>query len=146
MFDTTRAKCVVRVFREGLLATVGHDLLLVVKDFQVTIKEDQSVEAKCTTGSIEVVGAVKNGVVIQRALSADDLRMIKRDIDKKVLETQRYPKATFRSTSVTETRIFGFLTLHGSEQRVEATVERTAGEAIAKLTVRQQSFGIKPYS
>src|ERR1700716_3746153 len=103
MFDTTKAKCVVRVFREGLLASVGHDLLLEVKDFHLTIKDDKSVEAQCSPGSIEVVGAVKkNGAVDKSALSTDDLRTINKDIDK-VLETDRYPKATFRSTSVTET-------------------------------------------
>lgn len=149
MIDTQKARCVIRVFKDGLLATVGHDLLLEVKDFHLTIKEDRSVEAECRTDSVEVVGAVKNGAVVPGALSPEDLRTIKSDMQKQVLECDRYPKAAFRSTSVTESggryRIAGFLTLHGSEQRVELSSEKGEGEAVAKLTVNQPTFGIKPY-
>ncbi len=149
MFETEKARCVVRVFREGLLATVGHDLLLEVTDFHLTVAEDRSVQAEGRADSLEVLGAVKNGAVDTRALSADDLRTIKKDMDKQVLEVSRHPQVTFRSTSVTESgsryRVSGLLTLHGSEQRVEVTVETSPREAVAKMTVHQPSFGIKPF-
>jgi hypothetical protein len=149
MFDVAKARCRIRIFREGVLAAVGHDLLLEVKDFRISIREDLSVEAECRTASIEVLGAVKNGELDPRALSAKDLADIERDMLKKVLEVDRFPTAKLRSTSVTESagryRIAGLLSLHGTERRVEASGEKTAKEAIAKLTVNQPSFGITPF-
>lgn len=138
-----QARCRVRTFKEGLMSAVGHDLVLEVKDFRLAIGDDQSIRAECRTDSLIVLGP--------SSLSDSDKRAIKKDLDAKVLEISRHPKATFRSTEVeprgAETyRVKGRLALHGIEQLLEFEVKIQNQEATAELTIHQPSFGIKPFS
>jgi len=144
-------RLVLRTFREGLAAQIGHDLVL---EFTVWSAEATLPEAAGGAGlevridltslrALEGTGGVK-------PLSDRD----KRDIvgnARKALDTAHYPDAVFRSASFTPTDdggVFdGTLTLHGAERPLRLAVTRTGdGRLRGRATVRQTEHGIKPYT
>ncbi len=64
-----------------------------------------------------------------KGLSANDQAEVQRTMQQKVLESERYPQISFRSTSVTTTSgdtwtVTGILALHRRSNPVSATVHR----------------------
>lgn len=68
-----------------------------------------------------------------------------------VLDPDRYPQITFRSTSVEEKNgnnisVNGDLTLHGQTRPINVSVVRTQSHYRGSETFKQTDFGIKPIS
>ena len=140
-----------RTSRDGLAAQAGHDLTI---DFGrwsggLVIGDDLapvSLDVRAELGSL-VVRAGTGGI---KPLSERDRREILATAAK-VLSADRYPEATFTATSFSPSGddgvIDGTLTLAGQSGPLRLQVRRTEPERyLATTTVRQTSFGIKPYS
>ena len=144
-------RLLLRTFREGLAAQVGHDLVL---EFTVWAAEATPPDADggarlevridlTSLRALEGTGGVK-------PLTDRDRRDIAGNA-RKALDTAHYPDAVFRSGSFTATEnggVFdGILTLHGSERPLRFAVTREGdGRLRGRATVRQTDHGVKPYS
>lgn len=147
-------KITVNVYREGMAAKMGHDLVLEATkwDGKVDINADDpsasSVEVTIDPTSLEIIDA-KGGA---KPLSDKDRADIKKNITDKILMTSRNPEITFESTEVSGTapnvKVKGNLTLAGNTQPVtlDARVDEGSGSVSGKVTVKQSTFGIKPFS
>jgi polyisoprenoid-binding protein YceI len=94
-----------------------------------------------------------------KPLTDGDRSDIKGDLQKKVLETERYPRVVFRGrhwqmlsedASHTRAKLSGDLELHGQRVPLDVDVEmrRTNGAVQVKATtsVVQSQWGIKPFT
>ena len=148
-YEAAHARCFVYIFREGLLARVGHDLALEVRRLRIDVAGDrQRVEASFDPTSLAVVAAVRDGRHDPRALSPGDRRDIERHI-LEVLEPSRYPDIRFVSTSVeagtSAASVRGELALHGVTRPVALRAQRAADVWQSELWLHQPDFGIEPY-
>jgi polyisoprenoid-binding protein YceI len=140
-----------RTSRDGLAAQAGHDLTIEVGRWsgEVVIGADlapDSLEARIELGSI-VVRAGTGGI---KPLTDRDKREILATA-RKVLSADRYPEASFTASSFSPATdggtIDGTLTLAGQSGPLQLAVRQTGPDRyLATATVRQTSFGIKPYS
>lgn len=144
-------RLLLRTFREGLAAQVGHDLVL-----EFTVWSAQAAPPGAEGGaSLEVRVDLTSLRALEgtggvKPLTDRDRRDIAGNA-RKALDSQHYPDAVFRSASFTATEnggVFdGTLTLHGADRPLRLAVTRTGdGRLRARATVRQTEYGIKPYS
>lgn len=140
-----------RTSRDGLAAQAGHDLTIDVSQWsgELVIGADVApagLDARVNLGSL-VVRAGTGGI---KPLTDKDKREIVATA-RKVLSADRYPEATFAASSFSPAgdggTIDGTLTLAGQSGPLRLEVRQTGPEHyLATATVRQTSFGIKPYS
>jgi polyisoprenoid-binding protein YceI len=144
------ARCEVLVFREGLLAAVGHDLLLRATASEISVDpEAPSVSARVDARSLRVVTALRDGRALPDALSPSDVRDIERAIASEVLRAARFPEIRFVSTRVERTdagyEVHGSLALAGTTRPVVLLVRREQGRLATEVTLHQPDHGIRPY-
>jgi hypothetical protein len=149
VFGPGECDCFVYVYREGALSAVGHDLKLRVTAFRLEIGGEPLIQAEIRADSLRVAGVVRGGAIDESEPSARDRREIEGNVASAVLEAGRYPLISFRSLAVEttgeEARVTGRLELHGTVREVTFPVRRSAGRAVARVTLEQPVFGIKPY-
>lgn len=152
VFDASNSKVRVFTYKDGLLSKIAHDLEIDVQRFSIRVDLDgdavQNISARFETGSLTVLHAVtRNG---PQAVSEGDKQTIRRNIEKDVLESVRFPEAVFVSRNVTERadnfQISGTLTLHGQARDVDVRVARLGARLRAEVDLHQPNWGIKPYS
>lgn len=150
---TDNGRITLRTSRDGLAAQAGHDLTIDATRWsgELVLADDlaaASLEVKIDLGAL-VVRAGTGGI---KPLSDRDKREIAVTA-RKVLGADRHPEATFTATSFepapdgTGGVIAGTLRLAGQSgpQRLQVS-QSGSGHYRATTTVRQTSFGIKPYS
>jgi YceI-like domain len=147
-YDASSGELLVSVYREGMLASVGHDLQLRVASWTLDLELDPpAARADLDTGSIEVVGTLEGGRVDRDAPSEQDRREIERRIREEVLESHRHPRARFRATRIVPSnggyQVRGFLDLHGVERQFDLPVSVEGERATASATLDQTAFGIR---
>jgi polyisoprenoid-binding protein YceI len=140
-----------RTSRDGLAAQAGHDLTIDVGRWsgELVIGADlapASIDVRVELGSL-VVRAGTGGI---KPLTDRDKREISTTA-RKVLSVDRYPEATFTASSFSPAAdggtIDGTLTLAGNSGPLRLEVRQTGPDQyLATTSVRQTSFGIKPYS
>jgi polyisoprenoid-binding protein YceI len=140
-----------RTSRDGLAAQAGHDLTIEISRWsgELVIGADfapASLDARVELGSL-VVQAGTGGI---KPLTDRDKREIIATA-RKVLSVDRYPDATFTASSFSPSgdggTIDGTFTLAGRSGPLRLEVHQTGPDRYrATATVRQTSFGIKPYS
>lgn len=142
------------VYRDGVAAKMGHDLVLEVTkwsgkaDVVAENPAGSSVHLTLDPNSLEIIDA-KGGI---KPLGDKDRADIKRNIKDKVLITSRHPEVTFQSTEISGTvpniKVKGNLTLVGKSQAVtlDVGVDVNSGRATGQTTIQQSRFGIKPFS
>ena len=145
------ADCVVVTRREGLLASLGHDLELGVARFDLRIDETKrTVDASFDAASLRVVRAFRDRRENAINISDADRRTIEDNLRRDVLETNRFPEIRFRSTRVADAGngfdVTGRLMLHGKEREIVVPMRRGGDRYVAEITLRQPDFGIQPYS
>jgi polyisoprenoid-binding protein YceI len=149
-FGPDNSKLMVRTFREGAAAKLGHDLVLEVTSWQgvVEIADDGSVskaEVTADSNSLEV----REGTGGVKALGDKDRADIKSTIEKKVLQGR---PISFHSTDVKtggegSYSIRGDLELGGNTGTVTFLLGLDAeGRPSATAQVTQSDWGIKPYT
>ncbi len=150
--DARSAECLVFSFKDGLLAKLAHDLKIKVGRFDIDVADDRrSVTASFDADSLEVVCRRVDGRDEPGALNRLELMQIHGNIRDDVLAAKKYPKITFRSTSVAEKgggayEVKGDLTLHGQTRAITAEVKPEGDRLVSEVHVHQPDFGIKPYS
>ncbi|HYK70049.1 MAG TPA: YceI family protein [Streptosporangiaceae bacterium] len=140
-----------RTSRDGLAAQAGHDLTIHIARWsgELVIGADfapVSLDARVELDSL-VVRAGTGGI---KPLTDRDRREIL-GTARKVLSTDRHPVATFTADGFSPTAdggtIEGALTLAGQSRPLRLEVRQIGPDRyLATTTVRQTSFGIKPYS
>ncbi|MFE4176580.1 YceI family protein [Streptomyces sp. NPDC056909] len=147
-------RLLLRVFREGVAARIGHDLLIEATRWEghVSLPADTGTAAQPTVtvridlGTLEV----REGTGGVKPLSDGDRQQIRRNM-RKVLRTDRHPHAAFTSTRVElhdgRATVEGDLTLTGQThpQRLEIQ-QRDEDTLTGATTLVQSRWGIKPYS
>ncbi len=152
-FGTDNGRITLRTFRDGLAAQAGHDLTIEA----VRWSGELVVAPDLTPASLIV--SVDLGALVVRAGTGGIKPLTDRDkreiavSARKVLSADRYPEATFTATGFepgaddTGGTIVGTLTLAGRTQPQRLQVSQAgSGQYRATTTIRQTSFGIKPYS
>jgi polyisoprenoid-binding protein YceI len=147
-------KITVNVYREGVAAKMGHDLVLEATkwsgkaDVNADDPSASSVEVTVDPTSLEIIGA-KGGA---KPLSDKDKADIKKNINEKILQTSKHREITFKSSetsgSAPNVKVKGNLTLVGNTQPItlDVKVDESSGRVSGKITFQQSSFGIKPFS
>src|SRR5215469_8059574 len=140
-----------RTSRDGLAAQAGHDLTIEVGTWsgELVIGTDlapASLDVRAELGSL-VVLAGTGGI---KPLTDRDRREIIATA-RKVLSVDRYPEATFTASSFSPSgdggTIDGTFTIAGQSGPLRLEVHQTGPDRYrATTSVRQTSFGIKPYS
>jgi polyisoprenoid-binding protein YceI len=154
-FGPERGRIVLLTTRDGLAAQAGHDLTIEITQWSAELEVADDLSPASLTVRLDmnslVVREGKGGV---KPLTDRDRREIAVTA-RKLLRTERYPKAEFTASSFDQDRgggggggaVQGTLSLAGSDRPVRLEVARNGGgEYHATGSVRQSDFGIKPYT
>lgn len=149
--DAARSKFVIRAFAGGVLWFKGHDHFIAARDFDG--------EARLTPGSVNPASLT----LTVRAASLAETRDVFTEQQKKiidgelrdiVLEPDKYPEITFKSTDVTaearggvfKVKLGGDLTLRGITRRVvipaEVTLEGDSLRARGEFDIKRGDFKV----
>ncbi|HEY6952646.1 MAG TPA: YceI family protein, partial [Bacteroidota bacterium] len=128
----------VHVYRSGLFSFAGDN-----HEIQAPIACSLN-EAERT---VELRVDVRQMRVLDPNLSADKRSQVQgKMLSPDVLDPERYPEITFRSTGVDEKNsnlsVRGNLTLHGQTRPINVSVTRTQSHYRGSATVKQTDFGI----
>jgi polyisoprenoid-binding protein YceI len=145
----------IRTGREGTAALMGHDLTLEATRWKATVTVDaedpprSKVTATVDAASL-VVRAASGGPV---GLTDSQRAEIENNVRTKVLLSDRYPRISFRSTSVAydgrRTSVTGNLTIQRRARPavlVLRVARSRAPRIVATTSIDQTAFGIELYS
>ena len=146
----SNGQLLVRTGRDGVAARVGHDLTITFEEWsgRLTLRGDDlgsaAVAATFDVGSIKVLegtgGALPLTILDRREIRKTALRL---------LEAAQHPTATFASTSIKRAgaggTVEGSLTVRGVSAPVTIEVSHSGAGWHGSTSIRQTSFGIKPY-
>ena len=152
-FGPAEGQLLVKVYKEGMAAKMGHNLVFEVKRWNAKATVDPSdmssatVEATAEVTSFSILEATGGAKALGRGDQAD----IRKNIEEKILNTRQFPEVSFKSTGVTTTdgekgTLAGELTIVGQTRPVQAQVDASGGRLKATFTVVQSQWGIKPFS
>lgn len=140
--DTERSVLTVRVYKEGMLSSFGHE---------------HTIRAPMQNGTFDEESRTVTFVVDARALRVLDPDVSDKDraeiqatmVGPKVLDTEQFHEIRFLSTEVSPSSdkrwtVLGNLTLHGQTRPVKVEVERQEGRYRGSVRLRQSEFGITP--
>ena len=142
--DTEHSTMTVHVYRSGLLSFAGDN-----HEIQAPIVSGVLNEA---SRMVELRVDVRRMRVLDPNLSPEKRSQVQEKmLSPDVLDPDRYPQITVRSTSVEEKNgnnisVNGDLTLHGQTRPINVSVVRTQSHYRGSETFKQTDFGIKPIS
>jgi polyisoprenoid-binding protein YceI len=147
---SANGRLILRTFREGMAAAVGHDLVIEVTRWQgvVAVPADGGMPRMAVQADMRSL-EVLEGRGGAKPLSDKDRAEIKANIAE-TLMTAEYPLSSFESTSIglngTQATVEGNFTLAGTSRPLRLTVQANGDRtAVATGTVQQTMWGIKPY-
>lgn len=152
-FGPNHGSLLLRVDREGVAKSMGHDLVIEAHDWSADIDLTDDLTTSSVTATIQVASLeVREGHGGAKSLSDKDKADIKKNINDKVLNSRKFPTITFASTTVkplsgNQTTVTGNLTICGQVR--PADLELTVaddGSATGTMRVVQSQWGIKPFS
>lgn len=149
--DPARSKFMIRAFAGGLLWFKGHDHFVAARDF--------AGEARLTPGSVSPASlnlSVRAASLAEtrEVFNAQQKQIIDGELRDIVLEPDKYPDITFKSTDVAvdargglfRVKLGGDLTLRGVTRRVvipaEVTLEGDSLRARGEFTVKRSDFKV----
>ncbi len=138
-------RMLVKTYREGMAAKVGHDLVIEVTRWEATVSggDTPSISLTADPRSLEV----RSGERGVKPLTDKDRVEIRKNIDEKVLRGQ---PISFVSTGARSEGgrlvVDGDLTMGGSTRPVSMTLDEGAdGTITGTISLVQSEWGIKPY-
>jgi polyisoprenoid-binding protein YceI len=149
--DAGQSRFMVRAFSGGLLWFKGHDHFVMVRDFT---GEAQLTPGAITPASLQITARADSLVETRDVFTEQQKQIINKELREIVLETEKYPEITFKSTDVTgklagsqfETKIGGDLTLHGVTRRIvipaRVTLEGDTLRAQGEFTVDRGDYNV----
>jgi polyisoprenoid-binding protein YceI len=145
----------VRAFVTGLLAAMGHNPTIGIRELSGGMKFDPE---KLEAGSLRIV-VKSSSLSVQDDISAKDLREMERLMNQEVLETAKYPEIVYESLNVSITKmadthysatLSGNLTLHGVSRsqpiNVRVALLGSMLRASGDFSLSQTDYDIKPVS
>ena len=154
--DPAKSSFMVRAFSGGLLWFKGHDHFVAVRDFSgdVRLTSDAILPA-----SLQMTVNTTSMGETRDVFTEPQKQIINKELKEIVLETEKYPKMSFKSTNITgklnprgvfEARIEGDLTMHGVTRRIVIPAEvklvgsdlRSTGE----FSLERSDFKVKATS
>lgn len=134
----------IHVEKTGLFSVAGHEHWV-----SAPIDRGSLDDSEPSAHVAFIVQARALMVEADKDLSAENQAEVQRTMQEKVLESDRYPEISFRSTSVKKTAadswiVTGVLTLHGQSRDVTSTVRRVQGKYVGRCQIKQTDFGIEP--
>jgi polyisoprenoid-binding protein YceI len=118
VIDARSSRFTVRAFATGLLAAMGHNPTIGIRDFTGELKFNPD---KLEAGSLKII-VKSTSLSVQDDISAKDLREMERLMNQEVLETAKFPEITYQASDISITNVAeylysaalrGNLTLHG---------------------------------
>jgi polyisoprenoid-binding protein YceI len=153
--DPSGSRFTVQAFATGLLSAFGHNPTIGIRDYDGEIQfvpgtyEKAFVRVTVRTNAMEVTDEMKG----------DDRKKLEQVMYEQLLESERYPTATFESKQVTvqnrggdllSAQVVGDLTFHGVTQSLPLDGRITNMGSMMRIsgdfTLRQSDYGIKPVS
>lgn len=154
--DSSQSKFVARAFAGGLLWFKGKDHLVAVREFS---GQAQITPGSITPASLEMTAKAASMVETRDVFTEQEKQIINKELREIVLEPEKYPDITFKSTRVTgkstggdryELKIEGNLTLHGVTRGItiptEVTLSGNDMRARGVFSIERDDFGIKATS
>ena len=143
------AECSILAFKDGMFSRAGHDVKLAAGKLTVEVDRERVVVV-VDARSVRPVCAMREGREDRAALSARDLDTIRGYVEKDILGVARHPEIRFESTALASEgagfTVEGRLSLHGRTRSLRAKVERADGRFVARVTLRQPEYGIRPFT
>ena len=154
--DANRSKFMVRAFAGGLLWFKGHDHFIAVKDFDGEVRlTPQAI----SPASLQMTIRSNSLVETRDVFTEQQKQIINKELREIVLETDKYPTITFKSTKLTgkllrdgsfDGKIEGELTMHGVTRRIKipARVSLVGSDlrAQGEFTVDRSDFNVNATS
>jgi len=149
--DASRSKFIVHANRTGLAWFKGHSHRIAVKDFSGTAELDLSV---VNPASLQMTVRAASLEETDPVFTAEQKKIINKELNEIVLETAKYPEIIFNSTdikaSVTagkfDVRIGGNLTLHGVTKHIEipatVTISGDTMRAVGEFETDRKEFNV----
>jgi polyisoprenoid-binding protein YceI len=152
VIDSRASRFTVQAFATGLLARVGHNPIIGIRDFSGVMQFNPD---KLEAGGFRLV--IKSASLsVQNDISDKDLREIERLMNQEVLETAKFPEIFYEATSISVAKMAdklcsatlnGKLTLHGvtRNQTIVARVALLGSmlRASGDFTLDQTGYNIK---
>ena len=151
--DSSQSKFVARAFAGGLLWFKGKDHLVAVREFT---GRAQITPGSITPAALEITAKAASMVETRDVFTEQEKQIINKELREIVLEPEKYPDITFKSTRVTgksagtdryELKIEGNLTLHGVTRAItiptEVTLSGNDMRARGEFSIDRGDFGIK---
>jgi polyisoprenoid-binding protein YceI len=152
VMDARASRFTVQAFATGVLAAMGHNPLIGIRDFSGEVNFSYDT----LEGTAFHISVKSSSLGVQNDISDKDRQEIERLMNEEVLETVKYPEIVYSAPSFTATKLGdtlysapldGNLTLHGvtNSQPVTARVAvfgdmlRASGD----FTLSQTDYGIK---
>ena len=143
---------VVRVYRGGRLAKLGHDHVVSSPEPHGFIDADKGrADLYVALASLAVDDPAQRAAAgFESTPSESDIAGTRSNMLEKVLEAERFPFVVLRIRTVEHDAVQAELSLHGVTRplRIPAKIDRTA-ERIAvggRFAINQTDFGIEPFS
>jgi polyisoprenoid-binding protein YceI len=152
VIDGRASRFTVRAFATGLLARMGHNPTIGIRDLSGELTFDPD---KLEAASFRIV--IKSASLsVQDDISSKDLREMERLMNQEVLETEKFPEILYEASAITVTKMAdmlysatlnGNLTLHGVT-RSQPIVTRVALlgsmlRASGDFSLNQTDYNIK---
>jgi polyisoprenoid-binding protein YceI len=155
VLDARASRFTVRAFASGMLASMGHNPTIAIRDFSGEAAFDPAEPEK---GRLNI-RIRANSLEVTDDIKSSDLREIESLMNQKVLESTKYPTIGFQSTVRSanalgggryQVAMDGTLTLHGASGRVPLNAQVTLiGDTLrasGEFSLLQSNFGIAPVS
>ena len=142
--DPARSKMTVYAYRAGLFAFASHDHMIGVPVAEGWIDEQRrAVALTVKTATLDVIDQTES--------EKNRLEIRKTMLGPKLLDAERFPTISFRSSSVTQVdpvtaSVVGILTLHGMSKQVSVTVKKVGDRYVGTTKLKQTDYGMIPIS
>lgn len=155
VIDGRSSRLTVRAFATGLLAAMGHNPTIGIRDFSGETKFNPD---KLEAGHLKIFVRASS-LSVQDDISAKDLREMERLMNQEVLETAKFPEILYEATNISIAKMAdalysatlkGSLTLHGVSRSLSINARvaflgsmlRASGD----FSLNQTDYDIKPVS
>ncbi len=152
VIDGRSSRFTVRAFATGLLAAMGHDPTISIRDFTGEMRFNPD---KPEASSLKVI-VKSSSLGVQDDISAQDLREMERLMNQEVLETAKFPEIFYEASSISLAKLAdtlysatldGNLMLHGISRnlRINARVALFGSmvRASGDFSINQSDYDIK---
>ena len=153
--DASQSRFIVKAFAGGLLSGLAHDHTIAIRDFT---GEASFTYVTVSPASLQLT-VKADSLAVTDKISDSDRQKIQATMRNEVLEVDKYPDITLKSTNVVASRtgeghydavISADLTLHGVTRNVSIPAKLVFNadnlRAQGSFSLRQTSYGIKPVS